>query len=620
MMKRAQFVVLIALCMVVPTVCSAAASGTNTVVSKHDTAVCIGRPVILTSDQRVSDNETYRWIRIDANGTYDTLWAETNRRLVLVGDAPERDVTYICEVVRDEVQAANNLMANGDFESNPPINFSSDYKYAGWDPSQYYIDHGGASNLYAITHDASYFWKDFYPVKPHGGSYFALFDAGTSGYAWKACTKQTTDKNGNVVAGNPQLKLEKDSTYLFSYWAAYPNQNANNSPARLQFVIVCKHPNGQTTSYDLGQEHTLGQTSPLNAWELREERWKSPVTCDDVMIGVYDGNTNSGGNDFCLDDIMFQKTTTVVTSVVYQTIFNVTIKNCTPPCDPVDPKRDSIKVCKTDLPFTWFYQGLNVKFEAPGVVDTVLMDANGCVTAHYILKLDLKICNPECPDVITITDETTICENQLPFIWKGYQFAYSGEKYEYMEKSPRGCDSIWHSYTVYTKPCNPPCYEGMVYAKWDDVIFCDNASDRYVAYQWYCDSVALPGETRQFLYFPTTGGVATHDKSYYVCAQTTEGTTECSCEQAYVEIIQTAITAAHLSPAEVLYFDNRLIISVLPMTYVEARVFSAQGCLLAVTPITATEIQWPLSLNKGVYLVALYTAEGARRTAKIVVH
>ena len=615
--------------MVVPAVCSAAASGTNTVVSKHDTAVCIGRPVILTSDQRVSDNETYRWIRIDANGTYDTLWAETNRKLVLVGDEPARNVTYMCEVVRDEVQAENNLMANGDFESNPPTNFSSDYTYAGWDPYQLYCNgcpFAGKANLYAITHDANYLWAGtssgggFYPVKPHGGSYFALFDAGTSGYAWKACTKQTTDNKGNVVAGNPQLKLEKDSTYLFSYWAAYPNQNANNSPARLQFVIVCKHPNGQTTSYDLGQEHTLGQTSPLNAWELREERWKSPVTCDDVMIGVYDRNPASGGNDFCLDDIMFQKTTTVVTSVVYQTIFNVTIKNCTPPCDPVDPKRDSIKVCKTDLPFTWFYQGLNVKFEAPGVVDTVLMDANGCVTAHYILKLDLKICNPECPDVITITDETTICENQLPFIWKGYQFAYSGEKYEYMEKSPRGCDSIWHSYTVYTKPCDPPCYEGMVYAKWDDVLFCDNASDRYVAYQWYCDSVALPGETRQFLYFPTTGGVATHDKSYYVCAQTTEGTTECSCEQAYVEIIQTAITAAHLSPAEVLYFDNRLIISVLPMTYVEARVFSAHGCLLAVTPITATETQWPLSLNKGVYLVALYTAEGARRTAKIVVH
>ena len=56
------------------------------------------------------------------------------------------------------------------------------------------------------------------------------------------------------------------------------------------------------------------------------------------------------------------------------------------------------------------------------------------------------------------------------------------------------------------------------------------------------------------------------------------------------------------------------------MTYVEARVFSAHGCLLAVAPITATETQWPLSLNKGVYLVALYTAEGARRTAKIVVH
>ncbi len=615
--------------MVVPAVCSAAVPGTNTVVTKHDTTVCIGRSVILTSDQRVSDNETYRWIRIDANGTYDTLWAETNRRLVLVGDAPERDVTYICEVVRDEVHAENNLMANGDFESSK--NFTSDYQYVEYtkNDANYYEDAAIKNhpelkkNLYTLTKNSYDFWRDYQVKSPHGGQYFALFDAGKEGFAWKAYTKQTIDNKGNVVAGNPQLKLEKDSTYLFSYWAAHPNPpQYSNSPARLQFVIVCKHPNGQTTTYKLNNtEHTLGQTSPLNAWELREERWTAPVTCDDVMIGVYDANPYDGvGNDFCLDDIMFQKTTTVVTSVVYQTIFYVKIEDCTPPCDPVDPKRDSIKVCKTDLPYKWVYDSkMTVVFDAPGVVDTVLTDANGCVTAHYILKLDLKLCNPECPDVITVSDETTVCENQLPFIWKGYQFAYSGEKYEYMEKSPRGCDSIWHSYTVYTKPCNPPCYEGMVYAKWDDVIFCDNASDRYVAYQWYCDSVALPGETRQFLYFPTTGGVATHDKSYYVCAQTTEGTTECSCEQAYVEIIQTAITAAHLSPAEVLYFDNRLIISVLPMTYVEARVFSAHGCLLAMAPLTATDTQWHLPLNKGVYLVALYTAEGARRTAKIVV-
>ena len=126
--------------MVVPAVCSAAASGTNTVVTKHDTAVCIGRPVILTSDQRVSDNETYRWIRIDANGTYDTLWAETNRKLVLVGDEPARNVTYMCEVVRDEVQAENNLMANGDFESKE--NFTSDYQYVEYtkNDANYYED------------------------------------------------------------------------------------------------------------------------------------------------------------------------------------------------------------------------------------------------------------------------------------------------------------------------------------------------------------------------------------------------------------------------------------------------------------------------------------------------
>lgn len=280
--------------------------------------VCLQTKLTLTASQA---GDAYAWTK---NGQP----LSDNTRTIII-QATEDTATYVCDVQTETQSLLYNLMANGDFESNPPVAFSSDYQYAGWNPSQYYSNHAGAANLYAITGDASYFWHDFAPVKPHSGSWFALFDAGTDGYAWKAET-----------ANNPNLIIEKDSTYLFSYWAAYPNQSAGNSPAQLQFVIVCTDQNNQKQTFNLGSVYTLGNTSPLNAWVQQTVTWKAPISSSNVMIGVYDKNRSSGGNDFCLDDIMFQKTTATLTTVVHRTVFIVTARDCTPvvPEDPEDPE------------------------------------------------------------------------------------------------------------------------------------------------------------------------------------------------------------------------------------------------------------------------------------------
>ena len=530
--------------------------------------LCIndGGNILQTERIQLTENQTYIWTK-EQNNVKDTL--DEHSWQIMVTET--KDATYTCQLISTEVKAENNLMANGDFETNPPSNFTSDYKYAGWDPYQYYSDHGGASNLYAITHDATYFWKDFAQVTPHGGNYFALFDAGKSGDAWRA---STTD--------NPNLIIEKDATYLFSYYAAYPNMVANNSPAILQFVIICKDANGKKHTFNLGNEHKLGQTSPLNAWELREERWKAPFSSNDVTISVYDKNTDSGGNDFCLDDIMFQNTSYIEQKIIKTYIFHLEVCN-NPPCDdPVVHTKEDTTVYEKDLPIVW--HGIEFTEATEDTVD-VYDETTGCLTDRYIYSLTIKPMDPPCPELKDSIRELTVCDTLMPYTWEGHEFTQA-DIYSYIEQSPRGCDSIRHVLILYVEKCCPTPFiesdqlticsnelpytwhnilftaaadsvienyderdcllsrytyrltvrQGVeMYAKWTDVIFVRNIDSLYTAYQWYQNGQPIDGATEQFYHDPNglTG-------RYHCVMQTRNGGSEETCPAAFQDLDRSA--------------------------------------------------------------------------------
>lgn len=264
--------------------------------------VCVGSDTTIRSS--AGDAEFYRW----SNG------AKTDS--VTLSPTAEGEETLVCRAYKTVLRLERNLMAGGDFETENT--FTSDYAYVGKDLSDYYTTHGGASNLYTLTDNANVFWRDYAPVTPHGGNYFGLFDAGKDGYAWKATT-----------ADNPALSLLKDSVYLFSYWAAYPNITPDHSPAELQFVIrYVDYVTGVTHTENLGTSYTLGQEDDMNGWYQQTVIWQSPAFSVDVMIGVYDINTASSGNDFCLDDIMFQTARYSESEVIFTDTFHITYREC----------------------------------------------------------------------------------------------------------------------------------------------------------------------------------------------------------------------------------------------------------------------------------------------------
>ena len=272
--------------------------------------ICANESLTLSSSYEGAEH--YRWISsdpaVDGATTPSVTIAKANYGV------------YDYKVIATEnyIVAENNLMANGDFETiegkigekgPAPTTFGSDYKFAGWDVLQWaYPDY------YAITSNAHTYLPDYFcDLSPHGGNYYALFDASKKGFAWKATS-----------AHNAALRLIKDSTYIFSYWVADPNIK-NYPTAQLEFVVQYTTESGERKEVPLGQVYDTKNAK--NKWEYQEVTWKAPATSNDVLIGVRDMVESEEGNDFCLDDIMFQTLSYSNTTVLFTDSFIVKVND-----------------------------------------------------------------------------------------------------------------------------------------------------------------------------------------------------------------------------------------------------------------------------------------------------
>lgn len=89
----------------------------------------------------------------------------------------------------------------------------------------------------------------------------------------------------------------------------------------------------------------------------------------------------------------------------------------------------NITICPSGLPYTW--NGLT--FNSAGTQTKVLVNSVGC-DSSAILNLTVLTSSTSS------TTNTTICENQLPYIWNGLTFTGSGRQTKLLTNS-YGCDS-----------------------------------------------------------------------------------------------------------------------------------------------------------------------------------
>ena len=408
-----------------------------------------------------------------------------------------------------------DLMSNGGYDTTNVAVYGtkwqqsliSDYEFWGKYPPapetastqiNFYTDtlHGGVnpnkrnSNGFAVVKNANDFFYTFAKVQAREGKYFALFDAASDGVAGKKAWYAKT-------ADNPNLKLQKGTTYLFSFWAANINNYGEmDNAAKLQFQIEY---NGQTKK--------LGDVLDLGSAEFRNNRWHqcsatflADADASNVTISVVNLNTNTlnTGNDFALDDIQFRAVSSATRSVKIQQVFEVRTH---------EPQMPSLAVASQSL---------------------------GCDSTAYKASLTVTYANPKGKLVIDdLTSGKTVLEQTMPAIADG-----DWDKTKTYSTSLRVGEDAVHNFHAYfadwTKaeataastvpPFENCCIEGRMYRKWDNVLFIDNGDGAYKAFQWYKNGNKLNGETSQRYYTGSTSMAGTTD--LYHCVMTKQNNSE----------------------------------------------------------------------------------------------
>ena len=420
----------------------------------------------------------------------------------------------------------NDMMSNGSYEDNFDYGTKgqkstiSDYnfwgKYAQTDVTaiDFYTNTSinpdkWSDNGFAVVKNANNFFYTYANITARAGSYFALFDAASDGVPNKKAWKAETAKNEH-------LKLQKGTTYLFSFWAANVNNYGEmDNAAKLQFQIEY---NGKTEK--------LGKVLDLGSAEFRNNRWHqcsatfyADADATNVTISVVNLNTNmlNTGNDFALDDIQFRAVSSATRAVKIQQVFEVQTH---------EPQLKSLEVQAQSL---------------------------GCDSTAYTATITVKYANPKGNLVVEeVTSGATIFAGALPAIGAS---DWDKEKSKVITVRLNELDN--HEFKAYfpdwTKaapvtgtavapafvPCAPDCIEGIMYRKWENVLFVDNGKGLYTAYQWYMNDKKLPGETKQRYYTGSKPMAGTSD-TYYCEMTRKDGKVEQTCAHTFDECPRSA--------------------------------------------------------------------------------
>lgn len=97
------------------------------------------------------------------------------------------------------------------------------------------------------------------------------------------------------------------------------------------------------------------------------------------------------------------------------------------------------------------------------------------------------------------------------------------------------------------------CIPDRVYRKWDDVLFCDNHDDAFVAYQWYCNEAPMEGATRQYVTCSNEP-----DKEYYCVVTFADGTQEETCPIHFTDAPRSAESTPQVNTPEKIFVNGQL--------------------------------------------------------------
>ena len=169
--------------------------------------------------------------------------------------------------------------------------------------------------------------------------------------------------------------------------------------------------------------------------------------------------------------------------------------HCERPCPEIVRLWIDTMVCDTLLPFTWH----DLVFNEPDVQSIMVQSPRGCDSIEYVCTLDTIHCERPCPEIVTYSIDTLVCDTLLPFTWRGISFT-KPDVQRVVEKSPRGCDSIEYVYTLDTVHCER--FYPLIVNKYNWQLLCDNVlvaklfpELTITGYQWFKNGALIPDAT-----------------------------------------------------------------------------------------------------------------------------
>ena len=198
-------------------------------------------------------------------------------------------------VTANYVDNSVNLIANGNFESGR-TGFSSDYIYR---DSTYNDGTGygalGKEGVYSVVALPKSVHTNFgsWPDHSNPGKFQMVINGATA---------------AGVNIWYETVPVVPNTNYQFSYWVQSVGSGTDAAPSQLQLYVT----NDQSVQTPIGSIYTANATGGV--WTQFFYNWNSGSSTT-ALLALVNKQTAAGGNDFALDDIVFQPVYTVSSSV-----------------------------------------------------------------------------------------------------------------------------------------------------------------------------------------------------------------------------------------------------------------------------------------------------------------
>ena len=271
------------------------------------------------------------------------------------------------------------------------------------------------------------------------------------------------------------------SAYVVNVTTSDSYNQGNNGDPQLSFVLTDPETGAElATPYKTGPipversyQGMPGEWRNSAHWQLVGMNFTVPAGKTAIKLLIKNACTAGGGNDFAMDDIEIRLCAPPVTidgeadvCEKAATSLSADFTNDGTFAEPLEYKwwhsEDSLtwtelSETSSSLSITAIQKAdsgwYKVAVSGAGNIESV-----NCRAMSVPFKLSVKECVPPippCPELLTITVDTTVCDTLMPFTWRGMLFDAPGSQ-TILLKDEQGCDSIEIDYTLSTFHCPYP--------------------------------------------------------------------------------------------------------------------------------------------------------------------